>query len=339
MAIYHLVTKTFSRGKGQSAVAAAAYRSGENLHSELDQAVKRARTGSEIRHTEIQAPDGAPAWATDREALWNAAEARESRKDARLAREVQVALPRELDEDAQRTLVRGFVAEQFVAKGMVADVAYHEAEASDGQTNPHAHILLTVRGIGEDGWDRYAAGGKDRPWNKRERLGEWRESWERHVNASLTEAGSGETVDRRSLADRGIDRAPEPKLGPELCAMEKRGVRTEKGERLRRIRQLRANQDALAFWAKRQKQRESQLKQPRAADMDWLDANRSVGVEVAMNGHLPPEVRERMEAMRRRVIDTKEARNQRRNENQAVKRYARTARPSPSQPNRGSRER
>jgi ATP-dependent exoDNAse (exonuclease V) alpha subunit len=123
---------------------------------------------SDIRHSEIMAPEAAPEWSLDRPALWSAVEAAERRKDAQLAREAQLALPRELDADRQIALLRSFVRDEFVSRGMVADFSLHDHTGSDGQ--PHAHVMLTMRSIDETGF-----GLKVRDWNSDELLVHWRE--------------------------------------------------------------------------------------------------------------------------------------------------------------------
>lgn len=150
MAVYRLSAQIIGRGAGlsvvaaaayraasrlveaASAVASAAYRSGAALDDEAHGAVHDFGRKRGVVHSEIVLPTDAPPWMADRERLWNAVEASERRKDAQLAREIQVAIPRELDRDSQIALVRDFVTEQFVARGMVADFAIHDVKARDG---------------------------------------------------------------------------------------------------------------------------------------------------------------------------------------------------------------
>jgi ATP-dependent exoDNAse (exonuclease V) alpha subunit len=127
--------------------------------------------------------------------LWNAVEAGERRKDAQLAREVQLALPRELDADRQIALLHSFVREEFVSRGMVADSSLHDHTGSDGQPQPHAHVMLTMRSIDETGF-----GLKVRDWNSDELLVHWREQWAHQANAQLAEAGEDVRIDHRTLA-------------------------------------------------------------------------------------------------------------------------------------------
>ena len=147
MAIYHCSIKIISRGKGKSAVAAAAYRSGEKLVNEYDGAIHDYTRKGGIVHTEILLPDNAPPAFSDRSALWNAVERIEKAKNAQLAREIEIALPHELTREQGVSLVREYVKDNFVAAGMCADVCLHDK--NDG--NPHAHILLTMRPIEQDG--------------------------------------------------------------------------------------------------------------------------------------------------------------------------------------------
>ena len=143
MAIYHCSIKIISRGKGKSAVAAAAYRSGENLTNEYDGITHDYTRKGGVVYTEILLPDHAPAEYADRAVLWNAVEKIEKAKNAQLAREIEIALPHELTREQGISLVREYVKEQFVNAGMCADIAIHDKE--DG--NSHAHVMLTIRPI------------------------------------------------------------------------------------------------------------------------------------------------------------------------------------------------
>lgn len=165
---------------------------------------------SDIQHSEIMAPEGAPDWSLDRPALWNAVEAGERRKDAQLAREVQLALPRELDADRQIALLRGFVRDEFVSRGMVADFSLHDHTGSDGQPQPHAHVMLTMRSIDETGF-----GLKVRDWNSDELLMHWREQWAHQANAQLAEAGEDARIDHRTLAAQRTEAMAQASAEPE----------------------------------------------------------------------------------------------------------------------------
>ena len=305
MAHYRLSVKIISRGKGQSVVAASAYRAGEKLRDEeliyrtkakhqerLDKGViserfkkqlgergvelsgkacvvkedncwvirdgqsfytvRQQMTGKGkdkpqlsiyrgyqhdysnrggVLHTEIMTPDGAPSWAGNRGSLWNAVQSAEKREDAQLAREVQLSLPRELDLEQQKKLVREFARENFVKHGMCCDIAIHESEASDGGKNPHAHILLTMRDISQRGF----TDNKNRQWNKKASLKNWRKSWADMQNEHLAMVGSIERVDHQSYEARGIEQIPQVHMGKEAWNLEKKGTQTKLGDINREI--------------------------------------------------------------------------------------------------------
>jgi len=186
-------------------VAMAAYRAGVLLKDERRgvEADYRRRRG--VVHAEIVAPDGAAEWLQDREALWNAVERMEKRRDAQLAREINMALPHELSDEERLELVRGFIRSEFVALGMVADFAIHAPvpEKGDDPRNHHVHVLLTMRQAGGGGLWRV----KTRAWNSDAMLKTWRKAWADHQNAMLDQAGYRARVDHRTLAARRADAA------------------------------------------------------------------------------------------------------------------------------------
>lgn len=194
MAIYHLRAAMISRSAGRSATGASAYRSAERIVDARTGLVFDYERRSGVDHTEIVAPKDAPDWAYDRSALWNAVEACETRKNSQVAREVRVALPCELSHEQRVELVRGFCQRAFVDAGMVADIALHAPGREGDERNHHAHILLTTREIGPEGFTV-----KNREWNAVERLEKWRESWAQNLNAALERFGLGERVDHRTL--------------------------------------------------------------------------------------------------------------------------------------------
>lgn len=208
MAIYHLHVKNISRGSGRSVVAAAAYRAGETLPNEAEERVSAFGGRRDVLHNEIVLPDGAPDWMADRARLWNAVEAVEKRKDARLAKEIEVALPRELSKPVWMALARQLAA-VYAAKGFVADFALHD----DGTAhNPHVHMLLTTRVIESDGF-----GGKIRSADGRQFVEDARALWGKLANEALVTAGLGVAVDPRSHAQAGIDRVPTEHRGPDAA--------------------------------------------------------------------------------------------------------------------------
>lgn len=209
MAIYHFSVKVISRANGSSAVAAAAYRSGLALD---DERLGRAHDFSNkagIVHSEILLPEGAPGGWADRATLWNAVEAFEKRKDAQLAREVEFALPRQLDQAQGVALARAFVQREFVERGMVADLNIHWDIGSDGQPKPHAHVMLSLRSASAEGF-----GPKVRDWNDTALLRLWRESWANHVNLELARLDLDLRIDHRSFKDQGLALEPQHKIGP-----------------------------------------------------------------------------------------------------------------------------
>ena len=230
MAIFHFSVQVIGRTSGRSAVGAAAYRAGERLHDErLDRDHDfRARSG--VEHSEIMLPDGAPERFSDRETLWNEVEAVEVRKDAQLAREVEFAIPREMTKEQGIELARDFVQSEFVDRGMIADLNVHWDIGADGMAKPHAHVMLTMREVDEDGF-----GAKVREWNEHAHVGQWRERWEAHVNARLAELDIDARIDHRSLADQGIDLEPQDKIGGPAQRMEREGQLADRAELHREI--------------------------------------------------------------------------------------------------------
>ncbi|EMZ6657718.1 MobA/MobL family protein [Salmonella enterica] len=229
MAIYHLSMKIISRSSGYSAVASAAYRSGSLMLDERTGLTHDYTRKSGVAEAVILTPATAPAWCTNRAELWNAVEKAECRKNSQLAREIELAIPRELPQDAARETVLAFVRENFVSQGMIADVAFHHMD----KTNPHAHIMLTTRAVGPAGF-----GGKVRDWNDRTHAETWRASWADHANRALANAGYQEEIDHRSYERQGLEKTPGIHLGKSACAMETRGIETERGEQNRLINRL-----------------------------------------------------------------------------------------------------
>lgn len=223
MAIYHFSAKLISRARGSSAVAAAAYRSASRLHdARLDRAHDFTNKAGVV-HSEVMLPPGAPEAWRDRGALWNAVEAREARKDAQLAREVEFALPRELTREDAIALAREFVQAAFVDRGMVADLNVHWDLDVEGQPKPHAHVMLSLRRVGPDGF-----GAKVRDWNRTALLETWREAWAEQANARLAQLDLDARIDHRSLAAQGLALEPQDKIGP---AGVRRGERGETADR------------------------------------------------------------------------------------------------------------
>lgn len=251
MALFSMRVQTIGRGRPlRSAVAAAAYRACEKLKDERQDVTHNYSRKGGLVHEELLLPENAPAWACKlgREALWNMVEARERRKDAQTAREIRIAIPRELDAEERISVVRDYVQRCFVAKGMIADVCWHTKIASDGLEQPHAHIMLTMRPLEADGFGNKVRhdmvpdpSGRTHPdgrpvlvesnpysWNSAAYYERCRADWQDTANAALERAGSAERIDRRSYLERGIARLPEPALRLAYHLKELRGVMQER---------------------------------------------------------------------------------------------------------------
>ncbi len=221
MAIYHLHVKVIGRKSGSSAVASAAYRSGSRLRDErLDRSHDfSAKRG--VIHSEVMLPENAPEAWSDRERLWNDVEASEVRKDAQLAREVEFAIPREMSEAQGIELAGDFVQAEFVDRGMIADLNVHWDWAEDGTPKPHAHVMLTMRAVDENGF-----GPKVRDWNRTEMVGRWRERWAELANERLAELDIDARIDHRSLEAQGIALEPQSQIGAPAQRIEGEGAET-----------------------------------------------------------------------------------------------------------------
>lgn len=221
MAIYHLSVKPISRSAGRSATAAAAYRAGVEIADERTGEVHDYRRKGGVESADIVLPDGAPEWATNRGALWNAAEKAEKRKDACVAREYEVALPAELSPAERRRLALDFAQEMANREGCAVDVAIHAPGKEGDERNHHAHILRTTRKVAIDGLgaklDTEKAGRK-----RVDDLEAVRARWAELTNERLRENGIEARVDHRSHAERGIEAVPTLHLGPGATGYERR---------------------------------------------------------------------------------------------------------------------
>ncbi len=240
MAIYRFSAKIVKRSDGRSATAAAAYRAGAVIPDERTGRVFDYTRRRGVAHTEILAPSGTPPRMLSRISLWNAVEAAERRHDAQVAREIELALPHELDAAARLELVREFVRREFVARGMIADLAVHRPDRRGDGRNHHAHVMLTLRPLAGDG-----LGPKAREWNDTALLEHWRAAWSASVNTALAAAGASEHVDHRSYSERGLPFEPEPKMGPIATAIERRGRISHAGHERRAVRSRNRKRAAL----------------------------------------------------------------------------------------------
>ncbi len=230
MAIYHFSAKVISRAKGSSALASAAYRAASRLYDERLDRHHDFTHKVGVTHSEIMAPDGVPDEFHDRERLWNAVERAEKRRDAQLAREIEFAIPRELTQKHGIELARSFVSKEFVARGMIADLNIHWDMGKDGLPKPHAHVMLTTRGV-----DKHGFGAKVRDWNRTKLLKEWRAAWGTHVNERLAELGIDARIDHRSFRELGLDLDPQHKIGAAAARMAAQGIEADRLDEHREI--------------------------------------------------------------------------------------------------------
>ena len=263
MALYHLSVKQVSRGKGQTVVNSAAYISGQKLYNDYYGQTHDYTKKSGVVFTEILTPEYVPERLTDRETLWNEVEKIEKGKKAQLAYSFDIALQNELTLDENIELAREFCREQFVARGMIVDLAVHEGKSKNENEpdNPHFHVLAPIRPFTEEGsWGNKQkreyvldedgnrikdAKGKDifnavstTGWNDPELLKKWRRAWTEKVNEKFRECHMAARIDHRSYKEQGIDLIPTIHEGYEVRAMEKKGIKTVIGELNRAIRQF-----------------------------------------------------------------------------------------------------
>lgn len=221
MAIYHMSVKIISRSNGHSSVAASAYRAGEKLEDTRTGEVHNYTQKQKVNHSEIIVPEHCGQWALERGNLWNTTEHTERRKDAQLAREINVAIPIELKSEQGRELVRNYVQNNFVNMGMIADISIH----GEGTKNPHAHIMLSTREATPEG-----LGQKVREWNDKALLESWRSEWANCCNYALVRTGHDVVIDNRSYEKQGIDKIPTIHLGSYATKLEKMGIESDNGK-------------------------------------------------------------------------------------------------------------
>ncbi len=254
MALFHFTVTQTKRSKGQSAIASAAYRSGEKLYSEYYGEYSDYTRKRGVICSDILLPPHAPKEYADRQTLWNAVEKAERGKNAQLAYSFEISLQNEFSLEENIALAREFLFREFVSRGMTVDVSFHEKECEDGGTpNPHFHFLCPIRPMEQDGtWGikqrrEYVldeegnrirdANGKyvfnavpTTDWGSPETLEHWREAWAELCNAKFAEKGLDVRIDHRSYERQGVDLLPTIHEGATVRAMEKKGIRTEKGE-------------------------------------------------------------------------------------------------------------
>ena len=255
---FHFSVNIISRGKGKSAVASAAYISGEKIKNEWDGVTHDYTKKQGVISKEIFLPDHAPEEYKDRKTLWNSVELFEKNSNAQLARNFIISLPKELSIEENKKMIEEYIQNNFVKEGMIVDLAIHD-ESRDGNQNIHAHIMTIVRPINEDGtWGQKSKkeyildekgekvlnkNGKPKTrkvelttWNDKGNVEKWREKFSNLCNKYLERAGAEKRVDHRSFKRQGIKQIPTIHLGASASAMERKGIRTEKGDINREIK-------------------------------------------------------------------------------------------------------
>ena len=257
----HYKIKIAARSAGACSVAGAAYQSGEKLYDERTHETKNYPEKTGIVYTNILLPENAPPEYSDRNTLWNAVEKSEPNWNAQLARRIEIALPIELPMETNIKMLQEHVQEQFVSKGMIADIAIHDPDPKGH--NPHAHVMLTMRALDENGkWlpksrreyelddngNRIKdANGKWKfrkvfitDWDNRDNAEKWREAWEKTQNKYLEAAHRPERISMKSYKRQGIEQIPMVHMGPAVTAMERKGIKTNIGNLNREIKKQNA---------------------------------------------------------------------------------------------------
>ena len=301
IALFHFHVTQIKCSAGQSAVAAAAYRAGEKLHSEYyGEDSDYTRKGGVIC-SEILLPLHAPPEYADRETLWNAVEKAERGKKAQLAYSFDIALQNEFSMQENIDLARQFLLNNFVSRGMIVDFAVHSPDKEDGGiSNPHFHVMCPIRPIEPDGrWgkkqrreyvlDEHGEHVLDEAgncvfnavpttdWGSPETLEAWRQTWADLCNAKFAEKGLDCRIDHRSFARQGVEQIPAQHEGPTVRAMEAKGIRTDKGD--------------LNRWIRKTNAMLREAKQKIAALIDWLKA-----VKTELSKPQPPTLVELLSA-------------------------------------------
>jgi Ti-type conjugative transfer relaxase TraA len=237
LAIYHLSMKPISRASGRSSVAAAAYRAADKLTNDRDGLTHDFTRREGVEHAEIVIPQGAGAeWALDRSALWNAAEQAENRKDARVAREFEIALPHELPAEQRLELTRAFAQDLSDRYGTAVDFAIHAPHGATDVRNHHAHLLMTTRRVTAAGLAEKSFIERENKWlaandlpSAQLQLRDVRQAWEQVANEHLARAGLDIRIDHRSHQERGLEIEPTEHMGVHATQMERRSKAVGRG--------------------------------------------------------------------------------------------------------------
>ena len=253
-----------SRAKGRSAVQMAAYCARARYRNEYTGLVSDYTSRNDLVYHAVLLPEHAPEEFLDSETLWNAVEQVEHSRNSRLARTVTLAFPKEFDHDTQIRMVRAYARYYFVQRGMCADVSIHDK----GDGNPHAHVLLTTRSLDPSGqWmpkqrrnylldergdrifdpvsGKYKLGRsiKTNDWDAPERVEEWRKGWAALCNELFRQMGMQKRVTHLSYERQGMSREPTIHLGSKAQSLENRGIRTDRGDKNRAIKNRNRQQE------------------------------------------------------------------------------------------------
>jgi len=336
MAIYHLSVKNISRNSGRSSVSAAAYRAGDKITNEQDGVTHDFLKKRGIAYSTIMIPENAPKEYQNRSVLWNAIEKSETTIKSRTAREIEIALPNELNLREQVKLVEQYVKDNFIDQGMCADISIHSGHKNEHPkdkedyakhdkdikpNNPHVHILLTTRPINQNGeWGakskkEYVLNKKGEriklpsgrwkskkidlvDWNKSETLLQWRKNWAIACNKEFERKNLSVRIDHRSYKDQGIEKQPMVHMGVEATQMERKGIKTEKGEYNREVRAMNTSYQNNLQELERQVteikafQRQMHIQQSAATKREH---ERQLAEKEKLNDELAKEVREKID--------------------------------------------
>ena len=238
MAIYHCQLQGISRSAGRSMLACAAYRSGEKLVDERTGEIYDYTRKGGVIESEVILPGGKTC---EREQLWNAVEMAEKRKDAKVGREIVVALPAEMTDKERTDLVKGYAEDLSNRTGWAVDLSIHEPGRGGDSRNHHAHLLCSTRQVSLDDDKGLVIGAKTREWDviqtSKPLVTQERQYWEQAVNKAMERCGYEQRIDCRSYAEQGNDLTPTIHMGVHATAMERRGIQTEIGDQNREIRE------------------------------------------------------------------------------------------------------
>jgi hypothetical protein len=273
MAIYHLTTKIHGRADNPKlhALRSLAYRTGTKIFDPISQRTFNSLyKKKEVVATKTLVPPHAKSWSISAFELWSKAEQRENRYDAQIFREIEAALPIEMSLEEWKVILDGFITDELCAEGMCATYAIHFKEG-----NPHVHIMITMRNLELDDDGDYQFGEKNRAWNGKKYLQQWREAWARHVNEALSSAGHSARISEKAYKDTDPDKKPTLHVGPDYGPNQDKSAAAKRSKRLKRNAKIKKSNQLAAF-------RKSQIEATKSkveADVEAL--NESLLVDIA----------------------------------------------------------